>query len=51
VATKKSNEKTSAKMATIGPNLLRDSKTLPEGKQTPLKYWLGQKKGKAVISL
>jgi hypothetical protein len=36
MATKKANEKTTAEMATIGPGLLHDSKTLPEAKTSPL---------------
>jgi len=36
MAIKKDNEKTLAEMATIGPGLLRDSKTLPEVKTSHL---------------
>jgi len=51
MATKKTSEKTSAKIATIGPDLLRDSKTLPAVKNRLFNVDLGSKKEKAVILL
>jgi len=51
MAIKKANEKTSAEMATIGPGLLRDSKSLPEAKTSPLQRWLRQQKGRRIILL